>query len=109
MNTPVVLDKARQVGAVSVGNQQRFSRLTAAYGDREEQIVIINFPVAIAIKVRKILDQFDAPCLEDPQIKVSVDALDLTAKAQGVIATDHRERITELESALFGTLRDPKR
>ncbi len=108
-NTPIVLHEARKVCAIGVGNQQWLSGLTAAYGYRKQQIVIINLAIAVAIEVRKVFDHLNAPLLKDPQIKISVDALYLTSKVQRVSASDHRERIAELQSSLFGALRYTER
>ena len=49
------------------------------------------------------------PCLENSQIKIRVDALNLAAKVQGVIAADHRDSVGKLQAALFGALRHAER
>src|SRR6267142_5008628 len=109
MDTPVILDKAREVGAIRVGNKEGLSGLATAQRDREEQVIIIDPAVAIAIEVRKILDHFNAACLKYPQIKIRIYALDLAAKGEGVVALDRCERVAELQAPLFGTLRDAER
>src|SRR6267142_3104598 len=104
MDTPVILDKAREVGAIRVGNKEGLSGLAATQRDREEQVIIIDPAVASAIEVRKVFDHFNAACLKYPQIKICIYALDLAAKGEGVIALDRCERVTELQAPLFGTL-----
>ena len=84
MDTPVVLKEARKISAIGIRNQQWLSGLTAAYSDREEQIVIVDLSVAIAIEVRKILDHFNAPLLKDTQIKIRIDTLNFAAKVQAL-------------------------
>src|SRR5689334_6474860 len=109
MNAPVVLNEARKVSVVGVGNQQRLSRLAAADSDGEEQVVIVNPAVAVTVEIREILDHFNSPLLEDAQVKVRVNALYLAAEVKSVIASDHCQRIAELQAALLGALRDAKR
>ena len=64
MDPPVVLNETRQVGAISIWNKQWLSRFAAPQRDRKEEIVVIDLAVAIAIEVRKILDNFNAARLE---------------------------------------------
>ena len=71
----------------------------------KEQIVVIDFAVAVAIEVRKVFDHFNASRLEYSQIKISIDALNLDAKIYGVIAANHRERVAEQQAPLFRSLR----
>ena len=108
-NTPVVLDKARQVSAIGVGNQQWLGGLAAAYRDREQQIVVVDPAIAVAIEIRKVFDHLNATLLKHPQIKISIDALNLAAEIQRVIAPNHRERVAELQASLFSPLRHAER
>ncbi len=104
MNPPVVLDEARKVSTIRVWNKEWLSGLAAAQRDREEQIVIIDLAVAVAIEVWKVFDHFNASCLEHSQIKIRIDALNLAAQVQSMIASDDRDCVAKLEAALLGTL-----
>src|SRR6267378_2574937 len=109
MNPPVVLDEARKVSTIRVWNKEWLSGLAAAQRDREEQIVIIDLAVAVAIEVWKVFDHFNASRLEHAQIKIRIDALNLAAQVQSMIAADDRDCVAKLETALFSPLRHAKR
>src|SRR4030095_4185282 len=101
MASPIVLHKPRNVVAVGVGNQQRLSGLGTAQTNCEEQVVVINSTIKVAIEVRKVFDHFDPAGLEDPQIKISIDSLNLSTKVQRVISANHGKRVAELQPPLF--------
>src|SRR5438270_290949 len=85
-------------GFASVGDDERTGGHAAAERDGEEEVVIVNAPVAVAVEVREVFDEFDAALLEDAEVEVGEHALDFAAEGQRVVARDVREVVGELEA-----------
>ena len=64
---PVVLKERGDVRVVRVGDTQGACGDAASERDGEEQIVVVNVTVAVAVEVREVFDEFDAALLEDAE------------------------------------------
>ena len=109
MHAPIVLHETGEVVVVRVGQHQRAIGKTAAQRYGEQQIVIVNMPVAVAIEVREVFDQFDAALLKHFQIEIGCDALKLAAGVERVVAANQRVRVGELKPPLLRSLRHAER
>src|ERR1041385_2189346 len=109
MHAPIVLKERGEVSVVSVGQYQRAIRNTAAQSNCKQQIVVVNAAVAVPIEIRKVCNQLDATLLKNFQIEIRLNALNLAAEIEHVLAAHHRERIAKLKTTLFRLLRHAER
>ncbi len=101
--------KRGEIRVVGIRKQQRAIRKSAAKRDGKQQIVIVNATVEVAIEIRKVFDQFNPALLKHFQIEIGLDALNLTAEIERVVAADHRVSVAKLKPPLLGLLRHAKR
>src|SRR3954468_3543050 len=100
MEMPVVLNVEREVIVVGIGQNERPRGKSAAQPDGEEQIVVVDDTVVVAVEVGEVLDDLHHALLKDAEIEVGIDALKFSAKAQIVIAVGPIEIVGELETIL---------
>jgi hypothetical protein len=77
--------------------------------DGEQQVIVGDLAVAVAIESREVFDELDPSLAEHAQIEVRVHALDLAAEFPVVRAAHERQRVGDLPSILPGSLRYSKR
>ena len=99
MDAPVVLRVAGDVHVVGVGNHQILVGLAAPQRHREQQVVVVDRAVAVAIERREVLDELDAPVAEDAEIELRADALHLAAELPLMRAALQRQRRRRTASA----------
>jgi hypothetical protein len=107
-NTPVVLNECRDVVIVCIRDDERGGRLGAPQRHRENEVIIVNSPIAVAVEIGKIFDQLDAALLEYAQIKGCSYMLNLASNLQGVVPPDHGKCVAKLEPPLSGFLGNPE-
>src|ERR1700730_4927086 len=106
---PVVLDVGRHVVVIGIRENERLGRLMAADGHCEQQVFVTDQAVAIAIEIGEVLDQLDAPTLENAQIKFVIQTLELATESKIVLATCPAHAVIPLQPVLGGLLRYTKR
>ncbi len=67
---------------VRVRQEEILVRLAAAQRHLEQQVVVVDDAVAVAIEGGKVLEQLDPAVAEDAQIERRVDPLDLAAQLE---------------------------
>ncbi len=108
VDPPVVLDEAGEVGAGAVVEEQVLVGLAAADRDREQEVVVVDAPVAVQVELREVLHELDAPVAEDPEVEGPLRARDLGPDPEGVGPPHQGKRVAELEPLLRGGLRHPE-
>ena len=103
---PVVFREEAEVGVVVVGQHEGRGGCGAAQSDREEQIVVVDLAILVAIEVGEVFDGLNVALLKDAEVEVGIDGLHLTAEAEGVLVQRPSERVVALEAELAGLLRD---
>ncbi len=64
--------------------------------DREEQIVVVDFAVLVAVEVGKIFDSLNVALLEYAEIEVGIDGLYFSTKTERVIPTRPADDVVAL-------------
>ena len=108
MHAPVVLHEAGQMDVVGIGNPILI-RLAASQCHREQQVVVVDAPVAVAIERREISTSSIAAVAEHAQVERRVHALHLPAHRPLVRAAHERERVGNLPAPLHRALRHAER
>ena len=103
---PVIFGKQGKVIVVVVGQIERARGCGTTQSDSEEQVVVIDFAVVVAIEIGKVFDRLNVPLLKDTEIEVGIDGLDFAAKAQRVITPRPGENVVPLQTKLQGLLGD---
>ena len=94
MHPPVVLDEPRQIHVVRVGDYQILIGFTAPQRDGEQQVVVVDAAVPVAIELREVFDELDPAVAKHAEIEVRVHPLELSADLPLMPAARERDSVS---------------
>src|SRR5438270_4207907 len=108
MHMPVILKISGNKIVIGIGNDQWPRWNCTADGGGKEQVLIVDYAIVVVIEISEVLNENDAPRLEDTKEKRIINALNLAAKSQVVAPPCPVHGIIPLQPILRSLLRHPE-